>query len=98
MPRGSKPGEHRGGRQKGTSNKINAPIKAYAATFDNEAIDGIVAVARNPNTPAATVVMAWMSIMDRGHGRPPQALTDGEGGPLTPLVVNHNLILESSKG
>jgi hypothetical protein len=36
MPRGSKPGERRGGRKKGTPNKVTSVAReAFLATFDN---------------------------------------------------------------
>jgi hypothetical protein len=34
MPRGSKPGERRGGRQKGTPNRVTAEVKALAHKGD----------------------------------------------------------------
>jgi hypothetical protein len=53
--------------------------KSYAP----DAIRRLAEIARNPRTPPATVVSAINSILDRGFGRPAQAVTNAEGGPLT---------------
>lgn len=85
--RGSKPGERRGGRQPGTPNKVTATLKEYAAPYTTEAIDGLVTLARSENTPAAARVAAWREVLDRGVGKPHQALTiDGEV-PKAPVAV-----------
>jgi hypothetical protein len=39
MPRGSKPGERRGGRQKGTPNKATAEVKLLAQKYAPAAIE-----------------------------------------------------------
>jgi hypothetical protein len=56
MPRGSKPGERRGGRQPGTPNKKTALVNAAfdAATSNPELlpIDFFLAVMRDPSIPA----------------------------------------------
>lgn len=77
--RGSRPGERRGGRRPGTPNKVTATLKEYAAPFTTEAIDGLVTLARSNDTPAAARVAAWREVLDRGAGKPHQAMTiDGE--------------------
>jgi hypothetical protein len=62
MPRGSKPRERRGGRQKGTPNKATAEIK----------------VPKNE----ATRVAAGRELLDRGFGKPPQALVGDPNEPV----------------
>jgi hypothetical protein len=53
MPRGSKPGERRGGRQRGTPNKRtllrNAAINAAALNPDVSPLDFLLGVMRDPN-------------------------------------------------
>lgn len=39
MPRGSKPGERRGGRQKGTPNKLTRDVREAIATFAQANVD-----------------------------------------------------------
>ena len=85
--RGSKPGERRGGRQAGTPNKVTATLKEYAEPFTAEAIDGLVALARNTKTPAAARVAAWREVLDRGAGKPSQALTIEDKQAKVPTSV-----------
>lgn len=85
--RGSKPGERRGGRKAGTPNKVTSTLKEYAEPFTVEAIDGLVALARDAKTPAAARVAAWREVLDRGAGKPHQALTIDQP-PEVPKVVN----------
>jgi hypothetical protein len=55
MPRGSKPGERRGGRQRGTPNKktalVNAVLCAAAAQPDASPLVFMLAVMRDQNVP-----------------------------------------------
>jgi hypothetical protein len=55
MPRGSKPGERRGGRQRGTPNKKtalrNAAISAAAASPNISPLDFLLGLMRDPNLP-----------------------------------------------
>ena len=83
---GSKRGERRGGRQKGTPNKATAEIRKYAQQYTKDALDGLASIARTSESDAARV-SAWNSLLDRGHGKPSQAYT-GEGGegPITFIV------------
>lgn len=85
--RGSKPGERRGGRKPGTPNKVTATLKEYAAPYTAEAIDGLVALARNNKTPAAARVAAWREVLDRGAGRPHQAMTIDADVATVPAAV-----------
>lgn len=78
MARGSKPGERRGGRKKGSLNKATADIKALAQTYTSEAMERLAAVMRSSDSDAARVA-AIKEIFERGHGKAPQPQT-GEGG------------------
>lgn len=81
--RGSKPGERRGGRQKGTPNKATASLRDIARQYTDKAIEGLVAVLNNLEEPAAARISAANSLLDRGYGKPSQPLDgDGEGGPI----------------
>jgi hypothetical protein len=55
MPRGSKPGERRGGRKLGTPNKKtalkNAAFLAAAASLDSTPLDFMLRLMRDPNVP-----------------------------------------------
>lgn len=89
MPRGSKPGEHRGGRKAGTPNKATASLKEFAGQYTHEAITGLHAIAVDAEMPPQARVSAWREILDRAVGKAPQAVTDADGNNLTiPQVLN----------
>lgn len=77
MAAGSKPGERRGGRQKGTRNKSTiaqgAALSELAQKHTKEALRTLVSVATSGESEAARVSAA-VAILDRGYGKPPQAL------------------------
>src|SRR3546814_19329718 len=87
--RGSKPGERRGGRQKGTPNKATASIRAIAREYTTEAIETLVSVmAGRADIPAAAPVSAAKGILDRAHGKARPVLNgDEDGGPVALLTA-----------
>lgn len=72
--RGSKPGERRGGRQKGTRNKITADIKIIAKEYGENAIMTLVDIMQRGDTPAPARVAAAKEILDRGYGKSAQVI------------------------
>ena len=72
MPRGSLPGERRGGRQKGTPNKATAEVKELAKQYTEKAIRRLADMLDDPNAPPVAVVKAAAELLDRGHGRATQ--------------------------
>lgn len=92
MPRGSKPGERRGGRAKGVSNKATREVKQsleiLAQGHADAALQALVAVATAGESEAARVSAA-VAILDRGFGRPRQAVevAGKDGGALQIQVV-----------
>ncbi len=70
---GSKPGERRGGRQKGTPNKATADVKALAQQHTPEMISELVRIALNAESEQARVA-AIKEVLDRGHGKSRQSL------------------------
>lgn len=87
MPRGSQPGERRGGRQKGTPNKASkwtAPLREMAGEYTEEAVKVFVSVMRSSDAPPAARVIAADRLLDRAHGKPAQALEHSgpDGGPI----------------
>jgi len=81
---GSKPGERRGGRKAGTPNKVTAELAGLARVHTPEALAALVLVMNDPEEPGAARVSAANSLLDRGHGKPRQALEHGGdgGGPI----------------
>ena len=72
-------GKKTGGRQKGSTNKIAAEIKELAQKHGPAMIEGLLEMARDKEAPHAARVAAHKEVLDRGFGRPAQAIT-GEGG------------------
>ncbi len=76
-----------GGRQKGTKNKNAPPVKKYAGKYTRESIEaihvlGMTAVAEQVR------MAAWKELLDRGCGRPAQAVEHaGPAGGALRLVV-----------
>ena len=76
MPRGSAPGEHRGGRAKGTRNKATLEIKAAASQHGAKAIQeqarlaGLVEDGKGKAESEQAQIAALNGILDRGYGKP----------------------------
>lgn len=79
------------GRAKGTPNKVNQDLKGMAQVYTNDALRVLVEIANDDEAPKPARVSAAVAILDRGHGKPTQAIT-GEGGKdlLAPVL---NVIL-----
>jgi hypothetical protein len=81
---GARPGA---GRKKGSRNKATIQAKRALSELAQEhtqtALDALVMVARQGESESARVAAA-VAILDRGYGRPVQAVeaTGAEGGPI----------------
>ena len=79
MPRGSKPGEHRGGRKPGTPNKATRDIRELAQVHSVEAVKelaklaGLVKGTKGAESEQARIA-ALKELLDRGHGKATQAV------------------------
>lgn len=73
MARGSKPGERRGGRQKGVKNATTMDIKAVAALHGKAAIDKLVSLMNGADSEQVQVAAA-REILDRAYGKAVQAI------------------------
>jgi hypothetical protein len=66
--------ENRGrGRPKGSLNKITMDVKLAAQAFTDDALSTLAQIMREGESEAARVAAA-NSILDRGHGKPKQAI------------------------
>ena len=83
MPRGSAPGERRGGRKPGTPNKATADVKVLAQQYTTDAIATLASIMTDVEKPPQARVAAANSLLDRGHGKPAQAITGPDGNDLT---------------
>jgi hypothetical protein len=85
MPRGSKPGERRGGRQRGTPNKTtllkNAVFCAAAAEPNRSPLDFMLALMRDPQVPLDLRIDAAAASAALVHARP-QASRDERPHPM----------------
>lgn len=68
MPRGSKPGERRGGRKAGTPNHATVEIKDLARQHGPTVIAELVRLAAQAQSESARVAAAGM-ILDRAYGK-----------------------------
>ena len=85
MPRGSKPGERRGGRKKGVPNKATAEIKSFAQKYGEEAINGLVKIMRSSESDQAKVSAA-REILDRAYGKASQPLSGDAENPVQQII------------
>ena len=69
MPRGSKPGERRGGRKKGVPNNAGRELREVAQEHTPAAIKTLAEICENGESEAARVAAA-NALLDRGHGKP----------------------------
>ena len=74
MPRGSRPGERRGGRQRGTPNKKtvlrNAAISAAAAGSNLSPLDLLLGLMREPNLPLELRISVAHEALPYVHSEP----------------------------
>jgi hypothetical protein len=82
MPRGSKPGERRGGRQRGTPNKKtvlrNAAISAAAANPELTPLDFLRGVMRDPNASPDMRIKAAQAAAPYVHAKPLRGAHPGD--------------------
>ncbi|MFA9475135.1 MAG: hypothetical protein ACERJ2_11295 [Filomicrobium sp.] len=71
MPRGSAPGERRGGRQPGTPNKATEEIKAIAREYGPDAIEQLAHLMHHAKSEQARISAA-KEILDRSYGKATQ--------------------------
>lgn len=77
--RGAKPGERRGGRQKGTPNKTTATLKELARQYTPDALKTLAQIMVSGESEAARVSAA-NAILDRGYGKPSTVIAGDEDG------------------
>lgn len=74
---GPRPGS---GRKPG---KVTATLREIAREHMEKAVEALLSVLSDPDSPAAARVSAANSLLDRGYGKPSQPIDgDGEGGPV----------------
>lgn len=84
MPRGSKPGEYRGGRKKGTPNKATAGIREIARGFID---DPVYRAALKARIEAGTAGQMEQLLWHYGYGRPVVEMPE-DGSTPTSIVIH----------
>lgn len=95
MPRGgARPGA---GRRPGSATKATADVIALAQQHGDKAIKALVEIATSDKQPAAARVSAANALLDRGFGKPSQAveLTGKGGGPIQQTQVTPEQLAEA---
>ena len=87
--RGSKPGEHRGGRVKGTPNKVTVELKEAAREYTLQALETLAQVMLGGDSEPARISAA-KELLDRGYGKATTVIGGDEDNPLS---VIHEVIL-----
>lgn len=72
--------------------KEAAEVKALAKEHTKEAIDRLVFWMRSDES--RTSVAAAQTLLDRGHGKPSQAITGPDDGPLDIRVIEMVIVRE----
>jgi hypothetical protein len=79
-PRPNSGGRREGaGRKPGVPNRIKRELQFAAQDYTDEALLALVRVMRKKTAPPSAVIAAATAILDRGHGKPAQAI---RGQPL----------------
>jgi hypothetical protein len=71
-----------GGRKKGTVNRVGADVRVLAQRYTVEAIETLARIMKDTSAPPQARAMAADRLLDRAHGRAPQAIV---GDPEKPL-------------
>ena len=88
MPRGSQPGERRGGRQKGTPNRANTERAAQIAASGLTPVDFLLSVMRDTKAEVATRIDAGKAVAPYVHPKLANIEVSGkDGGPLEVKLV-----------
>lgn len=62
--------------------KTPTDIRSLARTHTERAINVLAGIMDQPSAPEAARIAAANSLLDRGWGKPSQAITNGEDGPF----------------
>lgn len=86
-----------GGRPLGVATKNTNAARTLAGEYGPDAIAKLGEIIRT-STDEKSVISASREILDRWVGRPPQAITDADGGnlPTVPQIVTYLLSVQPS--
>lgn len=69
MPRGAAPGERRGGRGKGSKNKVGQDVRELALQYAPSAMATLLEISQDKGAPPQARVAASRELLDRGVGK-----------------------------
>ena len=78
-------GNPRGRPKRPEARNVFADLRAAARELTEDAIDTLATVMKDPKTPAAARISAAQALLDRGYGKPPQAIELNSEPDLTHL-------------
>ncbi len=81
-------GRKTGGRRKGSLNKASAAIKAAFQKHGDELVDALLALTKSDDEHVR--LKALQVCLDRGYGRPAQAVQVGADPDSVPVVFSMN--------
>jgi len=67
--------------------KAQHRLKELAQAKTDQAVNTLVSILEDGQAPHAAKVSAACALLDRGYGRPAQAITGEDGGPLTVQIL-----------
>lgn len=76
---GKRPGS---GRKPGSTTRAKLDLMQMAKDFAPDALETLSEIQKDKTQPAAARVSAAIAILDRGYGKPTQALSGPDGGPI----------------
>ena len=98
MPAGSKPGERRGGRQKGSLNKATKDIAEAAKKYTTKSLKLLGDIVDDENATNSDRLRAAALLLDRGYGKPSQVLNHrGEGLKAMVPIINFGLVEDQTR-
>src|SRR5215831_11745790 len=84
MPR-TKGTRKTGGRTKGSLNKVTHDVRALAEVHSPSAVATLAEIMNDRQAPPAARAMAANMLLDRAHGKAPQAIVAGPPAPVVNL-------------
>jgi len=100
MPRGSKPGERRGGRQRGTPNKKtalrNAALAAAAANPEILPLEFLLGIMRDPNVSSELRIKVAQVTLPFVHAKPLSACRGDPAGTAKPIDGTYSFTIDGA--
>jgi hypothetical protein len=79
----------RGGRPKGGLNKVTADVRKLAGVYTKASIELLAMVLDSRDQPMPLRIAAARELLDRGCGKPAQAITGPDGSSPISIIVRH---------